>query len=501
MRKKYPAGPSVPGRWSVGGSVIAYALVIMSAVSVLFLSIVTFITSQIRNADYAVTDEQSFQIAESGVDYYKWYLAHGTAGRTAQQIQEFWESASGVDAPYEAEYFDPSGGAVGRYSIEVDPPEPGSTIAEVRSTAWTYRNPDQVRKVKVRFRRPSWSEHAVLSNAFVRFGEGTETYGKLHSNQGMRFDGLAHNIVTSAVSSVDDTDHGGGQEFGVHTHVNTPPSTGTNDSFRAAEAPPNAVPVRSDVFEAGRDFPATSVDFTGVIGDLSLMKSEAQSGNGRYFPDDGNDDGRRIILRTNGTFDMCRVRAVDAQHNVTSYKRSTGNSGNCSSCGGNNCTTNYPIPDGGVIFVEDDVWLSGRVDGDRVSVVAANLSGGTTRSVYIPNDLRYDDYDGEDIIGVIGQMNVDIPQNSEDNLRIDAALLAQQGKVGRSNYGTSDHKSVITVFGAIATNLRYGFAWTNGVSDWGYETRNLYYDNNLLYYPPPYFPTGTEYLIDLWEES
>jgi hypothetical protein len=28
----------------------------------------------------------------------------------------------------------------------------------------------------------------------------------------------------------------------------------------------------------------------------------------------------------------------------------------------------------------------------------------------------------------------------------------------------------------------------------------LNFDNNLLYYPPPYFPTGTEYSIDLWDE-
>jgi hypothetical protein len=45
--------------------------------------------------------------------------------------------------------------------------------------------------------------------------------------------------------------------------------------------------------------------------------------------------------------------------------------------------------------------------------------------------------------------------------------------------------------------LRYGFSWTDGT---GYITRNLYYDNNLLYYPPPYFPTGTQYELDLWEE-
>lgn len=491
-------------------------MVIMAAVSILLLSIVSFITSQIRNASHEEASEQAFQIAESGIHFYKWYLAHETDGRNAQQIQDFWTggSAYGVDAPYETEYTDPSGAPVGRYRITVTPPDPGSTIAWAEAEGWTYRYPDVRRTVRVRFRRPSWSENAVLANNFVRFGEGTEVYGKIHSNQGIRFDGLAHNVVSSAVGSVDDPDHCeipwrwdhhlrvwvcdySVNEFGVHTHVNPPPATGTNDTFRSAEAPPNTVPSRIDIFEAGRDFPVASSDFAGVLGDLSLMKSEAQGGNGVYFDDSGL--GRRIILNSDGTFDMCIVRDIDSDDNVTRYYRLSG-LGKCTSCGGS-CMASYDIPEDGVIFVENDVWLSGQVDGERVTIVGARLSGwGDKPSVYIPNDLRYTNYDGSDIIGVIGQQNISIPEDSENDLRIDAALLAQEGKVGRPNYGTSDHKDVITVFGAMATYQRYGFAWTDGTHDWGYDIRNLYYDNNLLYYPPPYFPTGTQYSVDLWEE-
>lgn len=499
----------------LSGSVIAYALVIMAVVSILLVSIVGFIVSQIKNASYEEANEQAFQIAESGVHFYKWYLAHETDGRNAQQIQAFWESGSayGVDTPYEVEYLDPSGNPVGRYRISVTPPEPGSTIAWAESEAWTYRYPDVRRTIRVRFRRPSWSENAVLANDFMRFGSGTEVYGKIHSNDGIRFDGLAHNIVTSSVESVNDPDHSGGNEFGVHTHVNPPPGSGVNGLFRPAEAPPNPVPDRTDVFEAGRDFPVASVDFDGVLGDLNLMKDEAQSGDGIYF--DNSDYGRRIILKTDGTFDVCRVKDYSSStYDISSYVNPSGGGGwcfgwfcwggggsSCSSCGGNDCTETYDIPEDSVIFVEDNVWLSGQIDGERVTVVAANLSGGGGNpSAYIPNDLLYTQYDGTDTIGVIGQENVDIPRGSENDLRIDAALIAQEGKVGRSNYGTSDHKDVITVFGAIATNERYGFAWTNGSYDWGYDVRNLLYDNNLLYVPPPYFPTGTQYVVDLWEE-
>ena len=59
------------------------------------------------------------------------------------------------------------------------------------------------------------------------------------------------------------------------------------------------------------------------------------------------------------------------------------------------------------------------------------------------------------------------------------------------------YRSTLTLNGAIATNQRYGFAWTDGT---GYQTRNLMFDDNLIYGPPPSFPTTGEYAMISWEE-
>lgn len=460
------------------GSALVYGLVIMAVVQIVLVSIVQYVAS---NTQYSLTirsREQSLHIAEAGIDFYRWYLAHNVEGRTASQIQAFWDSgtAYGVGAAYEADYTDPSGATTGRYRIEVTPPENGSTVAIVKSTGWTYKHSNVKRIIQVRLRRPSWSESAVLANDFMRFGAGTEVYGKIHSNAGIRFDGIAHNLITSSVTTYNDPDHTGGNEFGVHTH-DTPTDP----------LPPTAVPRRTDVFEAGRQFPATTLDFNGVLGDLSYMKSESQSGQGVYFTGSGaNNRGTQIELRTDGTFRARQVRNFNGAYSITAY---------------NGAWVNYTIPNNGVIFVEDNVWVSGTINNRRVTIVAADLLGGPAPSVYILNDIRYTNTDGRDIIGIIAQNNVEIAWASENDLRLDAALLAQQGRVGREHYTSKgyspDSKSVITVYGAIATNLRYGFAWTDGT---GYTTRDLYYDNNLLYYPPPYFPTGTQYELDLWEE-
>ncbi|PJA85270.1 MAG: hypothetical protein CO143_02075 [Candidatus Moranbacteria bacterium CG_4_9_14_3_um_filter_45_14] len=500
------------------GSALVYGLIIMTAVAIVLTSILVFITSQTKYALQIHSREQAFQIAESGIDFYRWYLAHQVEGRTAQQVATFWTSGSpyGVGIPYEMEYTD-GGVGIGKYKLTVTPPEDGSTSITVKSEGWTYRHSTDIRTLTVRLRRPSWSENAVLANDNMRFGAGTEVFGKIISNKGIRFDGLAHNVVSSAVATYDDPDHGGGNEFGVHTHV-----------APVDPLPPATVPARTDVFEAGRSFPVASIDFNGVLGDLSFMKSEAQAGRGTYFDNSGV--GRQITLLTDGTFDVCTANTYsaytgyyDGMHTnaILNYQGIV--SGGSAPYNGAACVTiacctsatcawvqsnnhnkgkcvsksNYPIVNNGVIFVEDNVWLSGQINTKRISVVAADLANGPAPSVYIPNSVTYTNYNGDDIIGIIGQKNIEIPRNSSNILRIDGALLAQQGRIGREYYN-GIVKSTITIYGAMATNLRYGFAYTNGT---GYTTRNLYYDNNLLYHPPPYFPTGTQYQMDLWEEK
>lgn len=477
------------------GSALAYVLVIMTTCLILLMSIILFVVSQLQYSMKQHDREQALHIAEGGVHFYKWYLAHQLDGRTAMQVQAFWSSgvALGQSSAYVANYGN------GKYSITVVPPTLGSTIVNLTAVGYTASNPGLTRTIQVRLRKPSWSESAVVANDFMRFGAGTEVFGKIHSNSGIRFDGLAHNTVSSSLNQYDDPDHAGGNEFAIHTHVNVPPANGINDTYRAGEAPPSAVLNRSDIFEAGRNFPVSTFDFSGILGDLSLMKSEAQAGRGKYF--DNSNLGRHIILKANGTYDICKVNAVDATtHSITSYKKNVGG-GTCATCSGV-CLSNYPIVDNGVIFVENDIWIEGTLDNKKISVVAANLASGTTKNVYIGKDIRYSHANCSEVLGIIGQNNVEIYRESNDNLHIDAALMAQSGRVGRENYsGGSAIRNTITVNGAIATNLRYGFAWTSGaVHTSGYRNRDLYYDNNLLYCPPPYFPTGKNYLIDLWEE-
>jgi len=190
------------------GYISVYILIATSIAVTLLLGLVIFVSGAQRRSYDEVARNQALQIAENGIYYYKWYLAHNLDGKNVQQIKTFWQSENpiGVADPYEAEVQDFFGDAIGKYRIEVDPPDPSSTIVIVESTGWTYRHPEIAKSVQVRFRRPSWSEYSVLANDIMRFGAGTNVFGKIHSNNGIRFDGVANNIVTSAVEEYYDSD-------------------------------------------------------------------------------------------------------------------------------------------------------------------------------------------------------------------------------------------------------------------------------------------------------
>jgi len=473
---------------------LVQVLIISFVALVLITGIINWSRTNLEASRQAITREKAIQLAEAGIDYYRWHLAHA---------QSDYQDGTGAAGPYVHNVYDKDGNVAGEFSLAITAPISGSTKVTIESTGKPAGS-SITRRIRVEMAIPSLAKYAVVANDVMRFGEGTEVFGPVHSNNGIRFDGLAHNIVTSAVASYDDPDHTGAVEFGVHTHLNTPP-TSVNNAFRPNEAPPtNPVPTRADVFESGRQFPVPAADFVGLTSDLASIKTNAQNA-GRYYAPSGN-QGYQIILKINDTFDLYRVTS---QTNPSSNCTSNSNGGSTAGWGTwsiNNKTLigNYAIPANGLIFVEDNVWVEGTIATNRVTIAAGRFPDNPSSrpNILINNDLNYTNIDGQDVIALISQGNVLTGLSSADDLEVDAALVAQNGKVGRFYYasqcGSSYQRDTITLYGMIASNQRYGFAYTDGT---GYDTRNINYDANLLYGPPPSFPlTGDQYEILSWEE-
>jgi hypothetical protein len=467
----------------------------------LAISIVTFFISWIsfslQSASRTLYKEQAFQIAEAGIDYYRWHLAHSPSD---------FKDGTNNSGPYTHTFYDKDGNSIGTFSLTITPPIIGSTIVKIRSEGRVDKYPSIKRTIETRLAIPSFAKFAIVANDVMRFGEGTEVFGPIHSNNGIRFDGVTHNIVTSTLSSYDDPDHTGNKEFGVHTHVNTTNNSVT-ESFRTLEAPPtNPVPIRSSVFMAGRQFPVPQSDFTGITNYLSVIKANANSG-GKYLAASGS-LGYHIVLKINDTYDLYKVTNLTSSSHDCSDSSSSGDAKwgtwSISSSGGQTFIGNYPNPANGLIFVEDNVWVDGKINTARLTIAAGKFpdSSTTRKSIFINNDLIYTNYDGQDVIGLIAQEDITVGMVSDTNLRIDAALMANNGKAGRHYYSNKCSpyhlRSSLTLYGMIGSNDRYGFAYTDNT---GYDIRTIIYDANLLYGPPPSFPlTSDKYSTISWDE-
>ncbi|MBP9839897.1 MAG: hypothetical protein KBC44_02870 [Candidatus Pacebacteria bacterium] len=475
-----------------GGFIIVQTMVFAFIMIVVIGGFAGWTAQTIKAGRAAYNKEQALQSAEAGIDYYRWHLAHAPTD---------YQDGTGIAGPYVHEIRDKNNEIAGEFSLDITAPPLGSTLVKIKSTGTSVFDSGSERKVESRVAKPSIAKYAFAGNNAMRFGEGTEVFGPIHSNGGIRFDGLAHNIVTSSATTYDDADHSGGNEIGVHTHVNAPPGSGVNDTYRSAESNPNSIPTRTDVFEAGRLISQPTIDFAGFTTDLATLKSNAQS-SGFYRDVAGTGYvGYHIVLKTNDTFDLYKINSWSG---LGSCSSTTGNGS--WSIGTQTLQGNYPFPPNGIIFIEDHLVINGQIDGARLTITAADLpvpsDPNNYKNIIINNDVLYTNYDGSDSIGLIGQSGVMVGMISETDLRIDGALIAQNKKVGRYYYSgwscSYKTRSIITLFGMIASYDRYGFAYTDGT---GYTTRDITYDSNLLYAPPPDFPlTSDQYEIISWQE-
>ncbi len=461
-------------------------IVFFTAIVVIFISGFTFAAlSFLKLSVRSFNKFQAFTIAEAGIEYYRWHLAHN-------QID--YQDGTSQPGPYTHNYYDKNGTVIGQFILEITQPPAGSTITGIKSTGKAMADSSIEKVIEVTMGIPSFAKYAWAINSEVTFGAAAEVFGLVHSNGGIHFDGLAHNLVTSALTSYDDPDHNEAGtdplEWAVHTHRTT-----------VDPLPPTAMPPRPDVFLAGRQVGVPALNFAGMIQDLADIRTKAIASS-TYFPS-STVLGYDLKFATSGLFSLYKVTAlVLPTGNCTSSATGWGSW----SIQSETLFATGTIPANGNIFVEDNLWVSGQINGKRVTVASGRFpdSASTRSNIIVNNDLLYTNYTGGDVIALLSQNNINIGLVSEDDLRVDGALIAQNGRVGRFSYGGSNcgatrTRAKFTSYGMLGSNQRPGlyYSTTNG-----YQERVYIYDGNLLYAPPPSFPlAGDQYSLLSWEET
>ncbi|XLQ19907.1 MAG: hypothetical protein ACKUBY_04975 [Candidatus Moraniibacteriota bacterium] len=494
------------GKYIMRGTALVYVLTVVAAASVLFAGTIQFVVSHVKYNTSLEPDTQAIHVSEAGIYFYRWYLAHNVEGKTATQIEEFWtNNPLGVDdngdgdcddadtadgdgdgtEAYIVDYEDENHNKIGQYKLCVTAPTEYSTVLNVKSQGSASSSGiNQERTISARLRKPSWSEFAILANNRIRLSSGTEVYGPMHINGGFHFDGIAHNIVTSSVSSYYDNDS---DVRGWRSGVWAAAFPGFDNSEDVDD---------SEHFLAGKEFPVVAQDFNSVTANFDLMREAAQAMGLYYGPEER---GRFIELGVPTSNQMRITRVRKFNNNTLSITRLR-----------NSDVDIVDIPDVGILYVRDNVWIEGVLPaGKKLTVAAHSPDNGHEARIFLgADDIVYEDRNSDSVLGLAAEGNIEFIRNSEgdlnassgsdtETLTIDAALLSQNGRVGRK-YWSNNYKDTIELYGSIATNNRMGFGYTDGT---GFETRNLIFDGNLLYQPPPLFPTGNSYAIDMWNSA
>ncbi len=472
MRIKLNKVSNIP----TAGSLLILVLVFGSIFLVILSSFIGYVVTQSQVVNFRYEQHRATEIAEAGLNYYRWFLAHNPNDVT---------DGTGLPGPYVHVYSDPEEGPIGEYSLEVASSTYCGEIntIDVSSTGHTYEDPTAVGTVRGRYARPSIASYAFITNSKVLYGATSNVNGPLHSNQGIRMDGTHNSTVSS-----------GQPDWLCDSSFGCSPDQTVDGVYTTSG---NATP-------ALFSFPTAPIDFAGITLNLADMQDKAQNHGGLYFGPSGK-SGYHVIFRAPGQVEVRRVNSKENEPNGYAWGRYMNILKGTSLVGTYNINPNCPV-----IYVEDQVWLEGVVDG-KVTIAASDIDTvGVDPSIILNNNITYADDDSG--LLAVAEYDMLIGLTVPNNMVLNGIFVAQNGHYGRNFYDTSMPnaweayiiRNSLTLNGTIVSNGRAGttYYYSNGNLAAGFTTRNTAYDPDLVLDPPPYTPiTSDVYSFFNWRQD
>ncbi|MDP3997957.1 MAG: hypothetical protein U1C49_01340 [Candidatus Andersenbacteria bacterium] len=441
--------------------------------AVIFIALTGLVNRTYHESVIQAQDEEAFQIAEAGLNYARWRLAHNPENYASET----------------REVNDQLAGSLGEYDVSFTEPTTGSTAVTITSVGQTAALPHREVTLKARYGRPSLAQYSAVYNDDYWFGPMDVLHGVVHANGGIRMDGTSDSKMTSAKETYTcKWYHGCGSGL-----------------------------IKPGVWGAGQiqelwEYPVAPVNYAGLTLDLLNIQEVADEA-GSYY-DSSHAEGYHLVLNENNTYTVYRVTEkapkIWSKAIVNGVQKREKLSHDIAE---EEFIETKDIPDAGALYFEDTLWIEGHVH-TRVTVGAGVFpdANGTNVDVIINGSLTYDGVkDGSRALGVIAQRDILIPwSGADDVLEMNGAFVAQKGGFGRRFYensgDTAEHaiKTSLTIYGMIAMNvLTVDVTWVGGSDDVtsGYPEVTRSYDYNFRYAPPPYFPTSGQYEFISWEEE
>jgi len=508
-------------------------LAVIIAFSIMGTAIVEVTLTNFSVVGNIVKSQQAFNVSEAGLNYYLWHLNHNSTDYKDGGTTPTTPDPTLGYGPYVHNYTDTNGNMLGTYTLWIKPAGNGSTVVTVRSIGQATGT-NIKRTVQAQIGSPSFASYAVASDSALWFGNTESADGPVHSNQGIRMDGPSNSTVSSA-----------------NTTYVAPSNLGGNGSTSypgvwcsAAVTTPVNCNTRS---KSAWVYPVPTLDFNQISSSLCTMKKTAfadysntsslanqanactqvpATRTNAYIPQLSSSfstsKGYLIKLNSNGTYDLLKVNSEDDTKTPYTSALST-----------TSVATNVATPPSGVIFVEDNVWVTTPTNyHGRVTIASGRLATSNNTDIVIAGPLLYSTKNGSDAIGLVAEDSIYIapyapPSTGSFNYEVDGALLAESGNVQYGEYGGTPYyrsatynctrgwvnsNQTFTFYGSVATRQTWTWTWLDGgaCGDAAHDVTNGYisgienntsqYDYNLEYAPPPSYPLTTGYNILSWRE-
>lgn len=457
------------------GTITPAILIISSTFIIAIYAILVLLATQLDFSNRDIASQVSLNAADAGVQYYRWHL---------NQDPDDFTDGTGEPGPYVHEYLDQNGEKVGTYSLEIEPYPDNSGRVTVRSTGWSEQYPNIKRTISAVFGTNPLTAFAFLHNSNIWFGQEITINGPVYTNGGVRMDGTNTSYVQTTKAT-----YTCGVETGCSEPTEKPGIWGNGGPKELWE------------------FPIPSIDFDSIDVDFNDLKGEAQ--NSGLYLGPSNKQGYHIVFNSNGTFDVSIVNTAQA---IKGYSYEFGCENIVQDIKNEQPLGTFNVADSRLIFVEDDVWVDGTVNGE-VTIAAGRFPIDTDNADIVINDnLVYVDKSGDHRLGLISQKDVVIGLFIPEDFEINGGLLAQKGRVIRHHYkyfqcsqgnGTHAIKNEFIMHGSIISNLSsyWNFSQGPGAPASGFVKTEISYDPFLEATPPGYFPSTGGYRLLSWTEE
>ncbi len=425
------------------GQTLMLVLGITMLMSTLAMVLVDVVVGGNTRSAQSVKQQTAYQAAEAGIDDYtsklvedSLYFTHYVhAAESTRKATNGTLVAAGAAWPYDLNWTYPVRHNAWlslpngyQYNLEITPPSAATNNATTILSTGRPANDTNTSdwvSLQVQERPGSLADYTMFSDAAVSYGSTAVTNGQIYSNSTVNHSGTASASIFA---------YGG---------------------FSGSVTLQNGAKVYSGAAAVQAVLPNAPINFNSFLGALVNVQNASQSGG--VYLNDTTVAAWQIVFQPDGTFTAQSCQQASGQDVAAAVPV----------CG---AATTYNVPTNGAIYSPQTVIVSGQVHG-RVTVASNNnidIGGGTS---YVTP--------GQDVLGMIAANSVIVAHWVPNNLSWTGATLAQSGSW--SSYNNDGSHGTMTFTGSTATKL--------GGSMTMFQTRIYNYDPNLLYLPPPWFPT------------